>query len=220
MRDREIGLKGIYRVLGVTTAKILVRCFGLFNPNIITVISAVISIASIIVFGLYGKKATYDVYMLVFVLGTQLGLVLDYADGSYARVVNRTSYHGYILDASLDFVKLTFLLGLSYLVAGDQIEKLVVFSLVLIYGFHCSLKSLLPRLNKQNSSSHQNDPVSGVKAKWKYMLRIPFGFNLVHFYLYISLWFLSDCIYTLFILCIVGLISAFSGIRQSLRSHV
>lgn len=220
MPGEEIGLKGIYRALGITTAKILARIVKPFNPNIITIASAIICIASIIIFGLYGKKASYDIYMLIFVLGTQLGLILDYADGAYARMVSRTSHYGHILDASLDFVKLTFLLGLSYLVARDRIESLIVFGLALIYGFHCSLKSLSPRLHKQNFSSHKNDSIGRAKTRWGYILRIPFGFNLVHFYLYISLSFLDNCIYTLFILCIVGLISAFSEIRHSLRSHV
>lgn len=218
MHGKETGLKSIYRVLGVTIAKILARFFKPFNPNTITVTGAVVCIGSIIIFGLYGKKATYDGYMLILVLGTQLGLILDYADGAYARLVDRTTYRGYVLDASLDFVKLIFLLGLSYLVAGDRIERLVVFGVVLVYGFHCSLKSLSIREQKTHPAGRRGDTADSARERWAQVLRIPLGFNLVHIYLYILIWLLSGLVYILMVLFMTGLISAFENLRTCVRN--
>lgn len=217
MRNKEIGLKGIYRFLGESTAKLLNKYFKSFNPNIITVFSFIICIVSIVVFWLYGEKATYNIYILIFILGTQLALILDYGDGSYARMIGKTSYHGHVLDASLDFLKLIFLFGLSYWIAGSQIEKLIVFGLVLLYAFYCALKPALTEQLQQSSNKLRNQIVNSTKAKWNYAVRILFGFNIVHFYFYISIWFLCGWAYILFILYVAGLFSIFRMIKSSLK---
>jgi phosphatidylglycerophosphate synthase len=224
MRDKEIGLKGIYRIMGVAIAKILIRISKPFNPNIITISGFIISMASMIAFGLYGKKATYNIYMLVFILGTQLALILDYADGSYARIIGRTSHWGDILDGFLDSLKIIFLFGLSYLVSQNRIKEFLIVGLILIYVLDQRVKLILVSQNRQNPNVLNNQAVDNTKAKWSYaicyMIRIPFGFNVAHCFLYMSLWFLFDFTYFLFVLYITGLFSVYSRLKPLLRQHV
>lgn len=219
MRDKEIGLKGIYRFLGESTAKLLNKHFRTFNPNIITIIGFISCLVSIIVFGLYGEKSTYNIYMLIFILGTQLALILDFADGSYARMVNRTSYFGRILDSFLGTLEVIILFGMGYFIAEALTEKWIVVGLVLIYALDQRVKLILASQKRQNSNVQKKEAVDSSKAIWSYMIRIPLGFNVAHFYLYVSLWFLSDFIYFLFVLYIVGLFSIISTIKLLLRKY-
>jgi len=218
MKNKEIGLKGIYRFFGELTAGFLYKYFKVFNPNIITFLGFIICISSIIVFWIYGEKLSYDIYMIFFLLGTQVALVLDFADGSYARMIDKTSYYGHVLDASFDFLKLFFLFGLSYWMAENYIERTLIFGLVLIYAFYCALKPVLTEQFLQNQYEPKNQTTSNVKRKMNYAVRILFGFNIAHFYFYISIWFLSGWAYVLFILYIAGLFSILKMIKSSFTS--
>lgn len=84
---QEIGLKGIYRFLGRLFAKFLNRFLKPFNPNIITVCGFLIYIIAVAIFTIYGEKAKYDINLFIFIISTQLALILDFTEGSYARIL-------------------------------------------------------------------------------------------------------------------------------------
>jgi len=214
----EIGLKGIYRFLGNWIARLLNRHFGVFNPNIVTIASFLIYIIAVGIFAIYSsRKPTNDITLYIFIAGTQLALILDFADGSYARMVNRASYHGRILDSLFGTLEVIILFALAYLVAKALTEKWIVVCLVLIYTLDQRLKLSFVSQKRQNSKVQKHEHVDNRKPKWHHMLRIPFGFNVAHFFLYMSLWFLSDSIYFLFVLYITGLYSVCSRAKLLLR---
>ncbi len=210
---QEIGLKGIYRFLGRLIARLLKKYFGVFNPNIITIAGFLTYIIGVSIFAVYRRRPTNDIPLYIFIAGTQLALILDFADGSYARMVNRMSYYGHILDGFLGTLEVIILFGLGYFIAEVLTEKWIVVCLVLIYALEQRVKLILVTQNKQNSKVQKKETVDKTKAKWRYIIRIPLGFNVAHFYLYISLWFLFDFIYFLFVLYLVGLFYVFSGVR-------
>lgn len=217
--EKEIGLKGIYRFLGRLIARLLNRCFGVFNPNIITVAGFLTYIIAVAIFAVYNRRTANDITLYIFIAGTQLALILDFADGSYARMVNRTSHYGRILDSFLGTLEVIILFGLGYFIAEALTEKWIVVCLVLIYALDQRARLILVSQKRQNSNVQKNEAVGNSKARWSYMLRIPLGFNVAHFYLYMSLWFLFDFIYFLFVLYIVGLFSIISTIKLLLRKY-
>lgn len=210
----EIGLKGIYRFLGKLIAKLLNRYFGVFNPNIITIAGFLIYIIGVSIFAVCGRSITNGI--ILFVIGTQLGLIFDFADGSYARMVNKTSYYGRVLDSLLGTFEITILFGLAYFIAATPAEKCIVIGLVLIYAFEQRAKLITVSQSRKNSNKEERTTVNN-KTSWEYLIRIPIGFTFAHFYLYVTLWFLFDSIYFLFVLYIVGLFSIASRIKRLLR---
>jgi len=207
----EIGLKGIYRLLGRLIAKLLNKYFRVFNPNIITIAGFLIYIIGIGIFAVYGRKITNGI--ILFVVGTQLALIFDFADGSYARIVNKTSHYGHVLDNLLGTLEITILFGLSYFIAGSPSEKCIVIGLVLIYAFDQRAKLITVSQSRKDSNKEERTTVDN-KTSWEYLIKIPIGFTFAHFYLYVTLWFLFNSIYFLFVLYIVGLFSIASRIKR------
>lgn len=216
---QEIGLKGIYRFLGRSIARLLNKFLEPFNPNIITACGFLIYIVAVSIFAIYGGKAVYDKNLLIFVIGTQLALILDFADGSYARIVNRITHYGHILDSFVGTLEIIILFGLVYFIAGSLNEKYIVIGLVLIYAFDQRVKVITVPENKINSNEQIKTRFHNNKKRWDYLIKIPIGFNLAHFYLYVTLWLLFDFIYFLFVLYIVGLLSIVSRIRLLARKY-
>jgi len=215
---QEIGLKGIYRFLGRLIAKLLTKLFKPFNPNIITVCGFLIYIIGVGIFTIYGKKATYDVNLFIFIIGTQLALILDFTDGSYARMVSKTSHYGRILDSFLGTLEIMILFGLAYFIAGSPTEKCIVIGLVLIYAFDQRAKLITVSQSRENSNKEERTTLDN-KTSWEYLIKIPIGFTFAHFYLYVTLWFLFNSIYFLFVLYIVGLFSIASRIKRLSREY-
>jgi len=213
----EIGLKGIYRFLGKLIARLFNRYFGVFNPNIITIAGFIIYIIAVGIFVVYSRKPTNDIGLYIFITGTQLSLILDFTDGSYARMVNRTSYYGRILDSFFGTVEIIILFGLGYFIAEALTEKWIVVGLVLIYTLDQRIKLILFSQKRQNSNVQRGEASDNSPARWSYILRILVGFNIAHFFLYTSLWFLFDFIYFLFVLYITGLYSVYSRAKLLLR---
>jgi len=212
----EIGLKGIYRFLGRLIARLLNRYLGVFNPNIITIAGFWIYIIGVGIFAVYGKKITNGI--ILFVVGTQLALIFDFADGSYARMVNKTSYYGRVLDSFLGTLEIMILFGLAYFIAGSPTEKCIVIGLVLIYAFDQRAKLITVSQSRKNSNKEERTTLDN-KTSWEYLIKIPIGFTFAHFYLYVTLWFLFNSIYFLFVLYIVGLFSIASRIKRLSREY-
>lgn len=213
---QEIGLKGIYRFLGSLIARLLNRYFGVFNPNIITIAGFLIYIIGVGIFAVYGRKITNGI--ILFVAGTQLALIFDFADGSYARMVNKTSYYGRVLDSFLGTLEIMILFGLAYFIAGSPTEKCIVVGLVLIYAFDQRAKLITVSQSRENSNKEERITLDN-KTSWEYLIKVPIGFTFAHFYLYVTLWFLFNSIYFLFVLYIVGLFSIASRIKRLSREY-
>ena len=214
----EIGLKGIYRFLGRLIARLLNRYFGVFNPNIITIVGFLIYIITVGIFAVYSRKSANGITLYIFIIGTQLALILDFADGSYARMVNRTSYYGRVLDSFLGTLEIMILFGLAYFIAGSPTEKCIVIGLVLIYAFDQRAKLITVSQSRKNSNKEERTTLDN-KTSWEYLIKIPIGFTFAHFYLYVTLWFLFNSIYFLFVLYIVGLFSIASRIKRLSREY-
>lgn len=214
----EIGLKGIYRFLGRLIARLLNRYFGVFNPNIITIAGFLIYIIGVSIVAVYGRGPTNDIPLYIFIAGTQLALILDFADGSYARMVNRTSHYGRILDSLFGTLEIMILFGLAYFIAGSQTEKCIVIGLVLIYAFNLKAKLTTVSQSRKNSNKEERTTLNN-KTTWDYLIKIPIGFSFAHFYLYVILWLLFDFVYFLFVLYIVGLFSIASRIKRLSREY-
>jgi len=213
---QEIGLKGIYRFLGTSLARLLNRYFGVFNPNIITVVGLFTYVIGVGVFAIFGHKLKGS--LLLFIAGTQLSLVFDFADGSYARMVNRTTQYGHFLDSFLGTLEISILFILTYLMAANAIEKLIVVGLLLIYAFDQRTK-LFKVLQKKKCPYVREKETSNNKNRWSYLMKIPIGFSFAHFYLYVTLWFLFNSIYFLFVLYIIGLISIVRRLKFLARGY-
>ena len=213
---QEIGLKGIYRFLGRLIARLLNRYFRVFSPNIITMVGFLIYIIGVGIFAVYGRKITNGI--ILFVISTQLALIFDFADGSYARMVNRTSYYGSILDSFLGTLEIMILFGLAYFIAGSPTEKCIVIGLLLIYAFDQRAKLITVSQSRKNSNKEERTTLDN-KTSWEYLIKIPIGFTFAHFYLYVTLWFLFNSIYFLFVLYIVGLFSIASRIKRLSREY-
>jgi len=214
---QEIGLRGIYRFLGKLIAKLLNKYFGVFNPNIITIVGFLIYIIGVGTFAVYGKKITNGI--ILFVAGTQLALIFDFADGSYARIINRTTYLGHVLDSLLGTLRFIILLGVAYFIAKTTSEKYIVVFLLLIYALNQKVKFVLSPQNNSDLTSPGNDSFAKSKRNISYLIKIPFGFGAAHFYLYVTLWFLFDFVYFLFLLYVVGLFSIVTRTRLLLREY-
>jgi len=215
---QEIGLKGIYRFLGKLIARLLNKFLKPFNPNIITVCGFLIYVIAVAIFIIYGGKAKYDINLFIFIIGTQLALILDFTDGSYARMVNKTSYYGRVLDSFLGALEIMILFGLAYFIAGSPTEKYIVIGLVLIYAFDQKTKLIAVSQSRKNSNKEKKTTLDN-KTRWEYLIKIPIGFSLAHFYLYVTLWFLFNSIYFLFVLYIVGLFSIANRIKRLSREY-
>lgn len=214
---QEIGLRGIYRFLGRLIAKLLNGFLKPFNPNIITIAGFLIYIIGVGIFAVYGRKITNGI--ILFIVGTQLALILDFTDGSYARMINRTTHFGHVLDSFLGTLRFVFLFGVAYFIAGTLAEKYIVVFLLLIYALNQKVKFVLSSQNNSNLTSPENDSVAKSKRKISYLVKIPFGFGAAHFYLYVTLWFLFDFVYFLFLLYVVGLFSIVTRTRLLLREY-
>ncbi|MBA7466634.1 hypothetical protein ES707_01822 [subsurface metagenome] len=209
----EIGLKGIYRFLGKLIARLLNKSLKPFNPNIITVCGFLIYIIAVAIFTIYGEKAKYDINLFIFVIGAQLALISDFADGSYARMINKTTHFGHVLDSFLGGLRFIILLAVAYFIAKTPSEKYIVVFLTLIYALNQKVKFALSPQNNSNLTNRGNDSYAKSKRKISYLVKIPFGFGTAHFYLYVTLWFLFDFVYFLFVLYFVGLFSIVTRTR-------
>lgn len=216
---QEIGLRGIYRFLGRLIARLLNKFLKPFNPNIITVCGFLIYVIAVAIFTIYGEKAIYDVNLFIFIIGTQLALILDFTDGSYARMINRTTHFGHVLDSFLGTLRFIILLGVAYFIAKTPAEKYIVVFLMLIYALNQKVKFVLSPQNNSNLTSRGNDSFTKLKRNISYLVKIPFGFGAAHFYLYVTLWFLFDFVYFLFVLYVVGLFSIVTGTRLLSREY-
>lgn len=145
--------------------------------------------------------------------------MLDFTDGSYARMINRTTHLGHVLDSFLGTLRLIILFGLAYSLAETPAEKYVIVFLLLIYALYREVKFVSSSPNSSNLASQQNNFFARSGSKMNYLIRIPFGFGTAHFYLYITLWFLFDFVYFLFVLYVVGLFSIFMSVRLLLRKY-
>jgi len=213
---QEIGLKGIYRFLGTRLARVLNRYFGVFNPNIITIVGFFIYVIGVGIFGIFSHKLTGS--LILFIAGTQLSLVFDFADGSYARMVNRSTQFGHFLDGFLGTLEISILFILTYLVAANPVEKLIVVGFLLIYAFDQRTK-LLKVLQKKKDAYAEEKATPNNRNKWNYLMKIPVGFSFAHFYLYVTLWFLFKSIYFLFVLYIIGLLSIVRRLKFLARGY-
>jgi phosphatidylglycerophosphate synthase len=213
---QEIGLKGIYRFFGTRLAKVLNQYFGVFNPNIITLVGFFIYIIGVGIFAIFCHKLTGS--LILFIAGTQLSLVFDFADGSYARMVNRSTQFGHFLDSFIGTLEISILFILTYLVAANPAEKLIVVGLLLIYAFDQRTK-LFKVLQKKKDAYVEEKATSNNKNKWNYLMKIPVGFSFAHFYLYVTLWFLFKSIYFLFVLYIIGLLSIVRRLKFLARGY-
>ena len=216
MMKEEIGLKGIYRFLGTRLAKVLKRYFGVFNPNIITLVGFFIYVIGVGIFAIFYHKLTGS--LILFIAGTQLSLVFDFADGSYARMVNRSTQFGHFLDSFLGTLEISFLFILTYLVAANPVEKLIVIGLLLIYAFDQRTK-LFKVLQKKRDSYLEEKTASNNRNKWDYLIKIPIGFSFAHFYLYVTLWFIFKSIYFILVLYLVGLVSIVRRLKFLARGY-
>lgn len=215
----EIGLKGFYRFLGISVAKFLKKHFKPFNPTIITVCGFLVYILTVSIFAIFGKKGVNNIYLFIFIVGTQLALILDFTDGSYARMVNRTSYSGHVWDIFSGILETIILFGLIYFKAEGPIEQFIIVSLMLIYVLNQKIKfSLSSRMNFRTNGQEERLYQSS-KINISYIIRIPFGFGLAHFYLYVTLWFLFDFLCFLLVLHVVGLFSFFNIVINSLSNN-
>lgn len=214
---QETGLRGIYRFLGRLIARLLNRYFGVFNPNIITIAGFLIYVIGVGAFAVYGRKITNGI--ILFVAGTQLALIFDFADGSYARMTERTTRLGHVLDGFLGTLRFIFLFGVAYFIAETPAEKYVIVFLLLIYVLNREVKFVSSSQNNSNLTGRGNNSFTKLKRNINYLVKIPFGFGAAHFYLYITLWFLFDFVYFLFVLYIIGLFSIVSRIRILSREY-
>jgi phosphatidylglycerophosphate synthase len=214
---QEIGLKGIYRFLGTRLAKVLNRYFGVFNPNIITMVGFFIYVIGVGIFAIFCHKLTGS--LILFIAGTQLSLVFDFADGSYARMVNRSTQFGHFLDSFLGTLRFVILLGIAYLIANNPSEKYAVVFLMLVYVLNQRVRMISRSQNVSQLTVRDKGSSVRPKIDMSSLLRFPFGFGSAHFYLYITLWFLFDFVYFLFVLYITGLFSIYSGVRFLLRQY-
>jgi phosphatidylglycerophosphate synthase len=85
------GLRFFYRGVGLYFASFLDKRFKKFNPNILTVLGLIIHLIALLIFVLYGEFGI-NVYSLVFIFGIQIAFLLDFVDGSYARLKIRWNY--------------------------------------------------------------------------------------------------------------------------------
>jgi len=216
---QEIGLRGIYRFLGKLIARSLTKFLKPFNPNIITVCGFLIYVIAVAIFTFYGEKAIYDVNLFIFIIGTQLALISDFADGSYARMINRTTHFGHILDSFLGGLRFMILLGVAYFIAKTPSEKYIVVFLMLVYALNQKVKFASFPQDNSSLSIRRNDSFAKSKRNINFLVKIPFGFGAAHFYLYVTLWFLFDFVYFLFVLYVVGLFSIVTRTRLLLREY-
>ncbi|MBA7506728.1 hypothetical protein ES706_05433 [subsurface metagenome] len=112
-----------------------------------------------------------------------------------------------------------FLFGVAYFIAETPAEKYIVVFLLLIYALNQKVKFVLSLQNNSNLTGRENDSFTKLKRNINYLVKIPFGFGTAHFYLYITLWFLFDFVYFLFVLYVIGLFSIVSRIRILSREY-
>lgn len=198
------GLKFFYRKIALLFAHFFYKIFGIFNPNIITNLGTLIHVIYLGLFVFYRNP-------LIFVLGIQLALILDYVDGSYARLTSQTTKFGKTLDGVYDVIKLflTFIV-LFYFTINDVSSFIVLVVLLLVFAINNSFKTM--ELHIRKNFVEEEDKKSKKESIFKTILKSPFGFTLTHFYAYFSMWLLFDNIYILGFLILIGLLSSFKTI--------
>jgi len=117
---------------------------GIFiNPNILTVVVFIIGIFSFIA-----------IYLNMYILGGVLALlssIFDGVDGEVARLFNRQTEFGAILDTTLDRIVDTLIIGgaiyqsFSLGIASPKIEYIVIFSLAILGSIYVSFLSNIIR---------------------------------------------------------------------------
>ena len=190
------------------------------TPNQLTITSGVLAILSMLIFVNLGEKGRFDAWAIVLLLGTQLALVLDYTDGSLARLRNTVSDLGKFLDSFLDSLKAMVLLFVVFLMADSTESSMLAF-----------LVTLLLAIDQRDKRNSLVAPASSGKAEAKSMarslgrpsfvslvIRVVLGFSLANFYLMLTLWLVTGLVGFPLLLLLGGVISIARNVRSALKT--
>jgi phosphatidylglycerophosphate synthase len=199
---RENGLKRIYRFLGKITSVKLLDISTKINPNHIT-ISSFISVLFGILLVVFTNNPIY------LVIGMQLALILDYADGEYARATLKTSKNGHYLDSMLDIFKIVLVYCFIYFINNSEIDRVLVFLNLAIFSIFLWSKIDIGKIK----TSVNTDFKEGSYFKTNLL----FGYSLVHHYLYISFYLLTAIDLFLILPIVFGSILIYKNYRNIFR---
>ena len=179
---KENGLKRVYRFGGIGISNMIFRFSKKINPNLITISGFIVYLLGAMQYVI--ALLLNEIYLLtniLFVVTIQFALFIDYADGEYARRVNKTSKKGHYLDGMLDLTKISITYFLIYFSSNNEPIKIVLFISSLLF--------IIVRFSNRNVKSQNSAKDHSNNGKFL-TISLILGFSVVHQFLYFSLYLL------------------------------
>lgn len=200
----HLGLSGIYRKIAKKLAeKVLVKTF--LTPNQVTLLSGFFGILAAILFSF-----SEHLYLILGAISLQLNVLIDFADGSLARLRSISSRFGDWLDGVIDHLSDTLvIIGLSYGAYKLTLDPMILFVGLFALGFRL-LSAFFPSFSRSSFAGKSTVVINERVQKFgilKYFL-----FTRTNFYMIITIFCLINK------LCILIYVIAIYGVLFYLAS--